>query len=239
MAEVLPPGDREMSLSEHLRELRNRLIVVIAVVLVLMLAIFPFAASVVDYVLHSVVPADVTITMYEPLELFKARIIVSFMGAITIGLPLLVYEAFRFAAPGLYAHEKRFLYAVFPFSLMLFIAGAAIAYFFTMPLFFAIVIGYGAAVATPYLSVGQTFTIVTNFMLGFGLVFQLPLIILLSIKMGIVKRQTLATSRLLIYGLLFGVAVFVSPDPTMFSQLIVLAILAALFEISMLLAKFV
>lgn len=233
----LPPGDREMSLSEHLRELRNRLIIVIAVTLILMLAIFPFAASLVDAVLGHAIPDYVKITTYAPLEMFKARVTMCFIGAVAIGFPLLVYEAFRFASPGLYPHEKRFLYMVFPFSLLLFVAGGLIAYFVTLPLFFSIIIGQGADVATPALSVGETFSILTNFVLGFGLVFQLPLIILLAIKMKLVKRETLAKGRLAVYGLLFGVAMFFSPDPTLFSQLIVLAVLAVLFELSMVLAR--
>lgn len=237
-AESLPPGDREMSLSEHLRELRNRLVIVIGVTLILMVAIFPFAASLVDVVLEHAVPDYVKITTYAPLEMFKARVTMCFIGAIAVGFPLLVYEAFRFAAPGLYPHEKRFLYMVFPFSLLLFIAGGLIAYFVTLPLFFNIIIGQGADVAVPALSVGQTFSIVTSFMVGFGLVFQVPLIIVLAIKMGLVKRETLVKGRLAVYGLLFGVAMFFSPDPTLFSQLIVLAVLAILFEFSMVLARF-
>ena len=234
----LPPGDREMSLSEHLRELRNRLIVVIAATLLLMLAIFPFAASLVDAVLAHAVPSYVKITTYAPMEMFKARLTMCFIGAITVGFPLLVYETFRFAAPGLYPHEKRFLYLVFPFSLLLFVAGGLIAYFVTLPLFFSIAIGQGLEVATPALSVGETFSIVTNFVAGLGLVFQVPLIIVLAIKMRLVKRETLVKGRLGVYGLLFGVAMFFSPDPTLFSQLIVLAVLAILFEVSMVLARF-
>ena len=237
--ESLPPGDREMSLSDHLRELRNRLILVLAVTLILMIAIFPFAGQLVDEVLKHVVPSYVKITTYAPLELFKARLTICFIGALVIGFPLLVYEAFRFSSPGLYPHEKRFLYLVFPFSLLLFIAGGLIAYFVTLPLFFNLVIGQGAGVASPELSVGQTFTVVTNFLLGFGVVFQLPLIIVMAIKMRLVKRETLIKGRLAVYGLLFGVAMFMSPDPTLFSQLIVLAIMAVLFELSMVVARFI
>ena len=80
---------------------------------------------------------------------------------------------------------------------------------------------------SPELSIGQTFTIVTNFMLGFGIVFQVPLVVLMAIRMGLVKRKTLADSRLVIYASLVGFAVFITPDPTMLSQLIVGVILVA------------
>ncbi|BAI63017.1 putative sec-independent translocase protein TatC [Methanocella paludicola SANAE] len=235
----LPPHDREMPLSEHLRELRDRVVIVLAVTLALMAVAFPFSSSLVDIVLGHVVPASATLTVYEPLELLKVRIIVSFLAAVTIGFPLLVYEAFRFAAPGLYQHEKRFVYAVFPFSLLLFVAGSALAYFVTMPLFFDLLFNYEGSLASPELSIGQTFTIVTNFMLGFGVVFQVPLIILLAIRMGLVKRKALVDSRLVVYGLLVGFAVFISPDPTMLSQLIVGVVLILLFELSLLLARFI
>jgi len=76
-------------------------------------------------------------------------------------------------------------------------------------------------------------------MLGFGVVFQVPLIILFAIRMGLVKRKTLADSRLVVYGLLAGFAVFISPDPTMLSQLIVGITLVVLFEMSLLLARLI
>ena len=239
MAYALPPDDKEMSLSEHLRELRNRLVIVLGVTLVLMLVTFPFSGSLVDIVLAHVVPSYVKITTYAPLELFKTRINVCFIVAVCIGFPLLVYEAFRFAAPGLYPAERRFLKVVFPFSLALFVAGAAIAYLVTLPLIFGIVIGNGADVATPNLSLGEPFGIVPNFMLGFGVVFQVPLVITLAVRMRLVKRETLARGRIGVYGLLFAFAMFISPDPTFFSQLIVLAILAALFEVGLFLSKFI
>ncbi|MGA9140115.1 MAG: twin-arginine translocase subunit TatC [Methanocella sp.] len=239
MAFELPPDDKEMSLGEHLRELRNRLVIVIGVTLALMAIVFPFSGGLVDAVIAHVVPSYVKITAYAPLELFKTRITVCFIVAVCVGFPLLVYEAFRFAAPGLYPAERRFLKVVFPFSLALFIAGASVAYLVTLPLFFGIVIGNGASVAAPNLSLGETFGIVTNFMLGFGVVFQVPLVIMLAVRMKLVRRETLAKGRLGVYGLLFAFAMFISPDPTFFSQLIVLAILAALFEVGLFLSKFI
>jgi sec-independent protein translocase protein TatC len=235
----LPPHDKEQPLSEHLRELRDRVVIVLAVTLALMAIAFPFSPQLVDTVLQHVVPASAKLTVYEPLELFKVRIVVSFLVAITIGFPLLVYEAFRFAAPGLYQHEKRFVMAVFPFSLALFVLGAALAYFVTMPLFFDLLFNYEGSLASPELSIGQTFTIVTNFMLGFGVVFQVPLVVVLAVKMGLVKRKTLVDGRLAAYGLLVGFAVFISPDPTMLSQLIVGFVLILLFELSLFLARFI
>jgi sec-independent protein translocase protein TatC len=239
MAYALPPDDKEMSLGEHLRELRNRLVIVIGVTLALMAVVFPFSGGLVDAIIAHVVPSYVKITTYAPLELFKTRITVCFIVAVCVGFPLLVYEAFRFAAPGLYPAERRFLKVVFPFSLALFIAGASVAYLVTLPLFFGIVIGNGASVATPNLSLGETFGIVTNFMLGFGVVFQVPLVIMLAVRMRLVKRETLAKGRIGVYGILFASAMFISPDPTFFSQLIVLAILAALFEVGLFLSKFI
>jgi sec-independent protein translocase protein TatC len=96
-----------------------------------------------------------------------------------------------------------------------------------------------ASVATPLLSIGQTFNIVMNFILGFGVVFQIPLVVIMAVKMGLVKRKTLADGRLAAYGVLFAFAFFISPDPTMLSQLIVGIVLILLFEVSLLLAKFI
>src|SRR5271157_496752 len=236
---TLPAQDKEMPLSEHLRELRDRIVIVLGVTLFIMAVTFPFSSAIVAMVLKHVVPANAILTTYAPLELFEVRIVVCFIAAVVVGFPLLVYEVFRFAAPGLYRHEKRFIMALFPFSLILFVLGALLAYFVTLPLFFNVLFGYEGNLVSSELSIGQTFTIVTNFMLGFGIVFQVPLVVLMAIKMKLIKRKTLADSRLMAYGLLVGFAVFISPDPTMLSQLIVGAVLIILFEISLLLAKFI
>ena len=236
---TLPPNDMERPLSEHLKELRDRVLIVLVVTVSIMAVTFPFSSRLVDMVLKHVVPSSALLTVYDPLELIKVRLTVCFLVAIAVGFPLLVYEAFRFASPGLFPKEKRFMYVVFPFSLALFILGGLVAYFLTMPLFFNVVLGYGSTVAVPELSIGQTFTIVTNFMLGFGIVFQVPLVVLMAIRMGLVKRKTLADSRLVIYASLVGFAVIITPDPTMLSQLIVGVILALLFELSLFLARFI
>lgn len=235
----IPPGDKEMPLSEHLRELRNRIIIVLAVTLLLMIATYPFSGQLIETVWGHVMPGYARMTVYDPLELIKVKITVSFIAAVTIGFPLLVYESFKFAAPGLYPNEQRFLKVIFPFSLALFLAGTMIAYFLTLPIFFSIVLGAGASTASPDLSLGQTFSIVTNFMVGFGIVFQVPLVMFMSIKMGLVKRQTLANGRIGIYGLLAAFAMLLSPDPTMLSQLMVGAILVILFEMSLFLTRFI
>ncbi|MCD1296279.1 twin-arginine translocase subunit TatC [Methanocella sp. CWC-04] len=235
----IPPGDQELPLSEHLRELRNRIVIVLAVTIFLMVLAYPVSGNLMETVWTHIMPPYVKMTVYEPMELIKVRIIVSFIAAVTIGFPLLVYETFKFMAPGLYRNEKRFILAVFPFSLALFVAGALVAYFITLPLFFDMILSSGSAIASPELSMKETFTIVTNFMVGFGVVFQVPLVILMSIKMDIVKRKTLANGRLAVYGILFAFAVLVSPDPTMLSQLIVGIVLIILFEMSMFLAKFI
>jgi sec-independent protein translocase protein TatC len=236
---TLPPQDKEMPLSEHLRELRDRIVLVLGVTIFLMAITFPFAGTLVDIVLKHVVPAGATLAIYAPMELFEVRIIMSFIVAISVGLPLLVYEAFRFAAPGLYVHEKRFVATILPFSFILFVLGALLAYFIILPLFFNAIYGYEGTLVQSDLSVGQTFTIVTNLMLGFGIVFQEPLIIIMAIKMGLIKRKTLVDSRIMVYGLLVAFAVFITPGPTMLSQLLVGAVLIILFEASLLAARFI
>jgi sec-independent protein translocase protein TatC len=102
---ALPPGDKELPLSEHLRELRNRIAIVIGVTIVLMFIAFPFSESMISVIWGHVMPAYVNMTVYEPLEILKVRITISFIFAIAVGFPLLVYEGFRFAAPGLFQPE--------------------------------------------------------------------------------------------------------------------------------------
>ncbi len=154
------------------------------------------------------------------------------------GIPLLMYELLAFANPGLFPGERRFFLIVVPFSLILFIIGGLLAYFIVLPLLFKYLILFSGDVAVAQLSIRRTFSVVTTMLVGMGLVFQTPLLITLAVKMGLVKYKTLKENRLWIYLGLLAFATFISPDPTAISQLIVASMLVVLFEVSLLIARF-
>ncbi len=234
----VPPSDREMPLREHLAELRQRLLVIFAGVAIVAAVVFPFSDEILRAIWGHLIPSSAEMVFYGPWEVVTIRIMLSLICAFVIGVPLLLYEVLAFMRPGLYPSERRFLYIVVPFSLILFVSGASIGYFLVLPTLFKFVIFASSDVAFAQLSINQTFSIVMTTVAGFGLVFQLPLLTVFAVKMGLVKYKSLVDRRWLVYSGLLAFAMLATPDPTLFSQLVVAAMLVLLFEFSLVILRF-
>ena len=140
---------------------------------------------------------------------------------------------------GLYNNERKFLIKVVPLSFILFIFGASLAYFIVLPLFLNFVLFYSDQTAIAQISLRETFNTIIILVLGFGLIFQLPLLMISVVRMGIVEEKTLRKGRVVVYGGLIGLVFLITPDPTFVSQLIAGVALVILFEISLFLLKFI
>ena len=102
---------------------------------------------------------------------------------------------------------------------------------------FKYILFYSGEMATAQLSVQGTLSAVTTILSGFGIVFQLPLLVIFAVKMGLVKYQTLKKQRLLVYSAIIAFSLFLSPDPTFIAQIVVMLLLVVLFEFSLLLIR--
>lgn len=230
------PGDEEMPLVEHVRELRSRMITVAVPITIITLIAFLFSGELLQAIWKQTVPVPMTI--YSPMELIVTKLTLSLMCALFFGIPLMMYEGFMFVGKGLYANEKMFFIKIVPFSFILFTAGGALAYFVAVPLIFEYTILYSGDVALPQVSVIKTIYTIITLILGFGLIFQLPLLLIFAMKTGLLKREDLAGKRKIIYGAFLALALLVSPDPTAISELIVAGVLVILFEFSLVVARF-
>ena len=230
------PGDEELPLVEHVKELRLRMIAAAIPITLITAIAFYFSGELLQVIWKQTVPVPMTI--YSPMELIIAKLTLSLMVALFIGIPLVVYEGFMFIGKGLFKNEKMFFIRIVPFSFILFLSGAALAYFVVLPVIFKYTILYSIDVALPQISVIKTIYTLITLLLGFGFVFQFPLLLVFSIKMGILKLEYLRGKRMIIYGVLLAFALFVSPDPSAISELIVAAVLVVLFEFSLIIAKY-
>lgn len=230
------PGDEEMPLVEHLKELRSRMMVIVVPIAVITLIAFLFSGEMLRIILKQTVPVPVNI--YSPTELIITKFMLSLVCALFLGIPLIVYEGFMFVGKGLYKNEKLFFIKIVPFSFILFFAGATLAYFIAVPLVFKYTILYSVDIAIPQISVIKTINTIITLILGFGIIFQFPLLLIFAMKMGILKREDLAGKRKIIYSALLAFALFASPDPSAISELIVVLVLVILFELSLVIARF-
>jgi sec-independent protein translocase protein TatC len=231
------PGDAEEPLMAHLFELRNRLAIVIIWLVLGVIIAYPFSAKGMLLVWKEFISPDLYMTAYSPLEWMFARLKLSMVFALAISVPLFFYQLYRFAGKGLYPNERRFFLKVIPLSFLLFILGAAIGYFIVLPVMFKYILFYSGDMATAQLSVQDTLSAVTTILAGFGIVFQLPLLVIFAVKMGLVKYETLKKQRIIIYSAIMAFSLFLSPDPTFIAQIVVALLLAILFEFSLLLIR--
>jgi len=232
-----PLGDEEIPLLEHLRELRRRFIVVLIPLGIVMLAVFPFSNIPLHLLYTNLFSEDIPIYVYSPLEWIQVRLLFSFLCAISITIPLLVYETFAFLRPGLYPSERKFFLMVVVPSLVSYGLGALFAYLFVLPMIFRYLIAYSGTVAEVAFSARRIFSIILYAAVGFGLVFQIPFMMVLAVKLRLVTHSWLKDKRFVLYGLIIGIVFFVFADPTGIS-LIMAAVSIALFELGLLLTRY-
>lgn len=236
------PGDNELPLGEHLVELRSRMIKSTLPIVVFVAVTFMFSGDLLNFMWNQAVPGGSTFALgmniYSPMELIITKFKISLMCALFLGIPLLMYEFFMFVGTGLYENEKKFFIKIVPASFILFTAGAALAYFAVMPLVFKYTIFYSVDIAAPQISVIKTVSTIVAMVIGFGLIFQFPLLLVFALKMNLVKVGYLKEKRKIIYGILLAFAFLVSPDPSVLSELIVAVMLIILFEFSLFITKY-
>ncbi len=232
-----PMSDDELPLITHLAELRRRLIVVLIPFAAVTLIMFPFSNAYLHVLLTHLLPGDMSLFVYGPREWLSVRPMFSFLCALSVILPLLLYEIFAFMRPGLYPSERRFFLIVVIPSLCLYGLGAFFAYYIVLPRVFDYIIAYSGEVALVRLSAKRVFSIILYTAVGFGLIFQIPLIMALAVRMKLVTYSWLRGKRLIFYGLIIGIALFVIADPTGISMLMAVVSIA-MFELGLLITRF-
>ena len=233
------PGDRDLPLLAHITEFRSRLIVVSLALGVGTVIMYPFSGTLIGLIWSNLLPDGTQMTVYAPLELIVAKFTFSFMVSFAFCVPILLYELLAFAGKGLYPEEKRFFMTIVSISILLFLAGAGIAYLAIVPVIFKYIMLHSEDIAVAGLSLRTTLSVVGTLVLGFGLMFQFPILVVAAIKMGLLERKQLKNSRMIVYGALITFAIFVTPDATGVSQLIVFTVFLLLFEFSLAAARFV
>lgn len=237
MAEVI--DDKELALEEHLAELRDRLVAVLAVVGVLSIVFMAyFSKDVIDFFVRDLLPAGTTVIALNPMEYIYMRFLISIIAAVIAAMPLIIYEAFMFMKPGLFPNERRFFLRVVPGSFVLFALGGALSYYLLIPFSLKYLIGYAENLALPMISFEKFVSFVGFMLFVVGAIFQLPLIVSLMVRTGIVAISELKDKRKYAYPLLFVGSLALAPDPTPITPLLIALVFILVYELSIILARF-
>lgn len=212
------PGERYLTILEHLEELRFRLFVsAIFVVIGLGVSVY-FGADLINFLKK---PAearnpDFELQFIEPFELFVTYFRVSLLGGLILGMPMMVYQGLRFVTPGLTANERRWLYGTVVGATGLFLGGVAFAFYIALPPALNFLLDFGGGeIAQPNIRIGSYIDFVTRLLFWTGVAFETPLVVMFLARFGVVTaRQLLRWWRYAVVGA-FIIAAIITPtiDP--------------------------
>lgn len=225
----------------HLIELRDRLLKSVVAVALVFLCMFPWASDIYALLakpMLAALPKGGQMIATEVASAFFVPMKVTMLAAFVVALPWVLYQIWAFVAPGLYVHEKRLVGPLIVVSTLLFICGMAFAYFLVFPLVFGFIVGVapqGVAVMT---DIGKYLDFVLTMFMAFGVTFEVPVVVVLLVRVGVVSLAQMKTARpYVIVGAFVIGAIFTPPDVV--SQFMLAVPLWLLYEVGMVVARLV
>jgi sec-independent protein translocase protein TatC len=235
--------DNRMPLWQHLAELRDVLVKGLIAVGLVWLVTYYFCdriGIVLQQPILKVLPESQRhLYFFGVAEKFMVYFKLSIVSAVGIVSPYLIYLAWWFVAPGLYKHEKKFLVPFLFFGSITFVIGVLFGYFVVLPACYRFLINFGPNVIEPRVTLNQYFSLTLKLLLSLGIVFELPLLIVLLAKFGFVDSAMLSKYRRHAILLIAVLAALISPNPDALTMVIVMAPLWLLFELSIFMVKWV
>lgn len=223
-------------LLSHLLELRSRLMRILWVLLIVFALLFSWAKDLYHLLalpLLENLPKDGHMIATDPITPFMIPLKVAFLTTFLITLPHTLYQLWAFVAPGLYQHEKRLVIPLIASSTLLFFTGMSFAYFLVLPMVFKFMHAATPEGVAMMTDISSYLDFVIGLFLAFGAAFEVPVVVVILVRMGIVSIEKLKASRSYVIVGAFVVAAVVTP-PDVVSQLMLAIPLCLLFEVGLL-----
>lgn len=227
--------DRPMTIVEHLEELRKRLLYSLAAFGVATSAGYLF----VERILAAVLRPVGQVVFLAPTEAFFVRLKVAALAGVFLSLPVMLYQLWRFVSVGLTPTERRYSLSLVPAALALFVSGAAFAFLVILPIGVRFLLSYQTPDLVPMISVQAYTSFVTAFVLAFGLLFQLPVVILFLARLGVVTPASLAAGRKYALLAIVTASAVLTPGGDVVSQMLMAVPTYILYEVSIWVARLV
>ena len=231
---------RQYAWYDHLLALRQCLLHAVLSVAVIFLSLIYFSSTLFTHVMQPLVkhlPAQSTLIATAVTSPFLVPFKMTFMLAILIAVPFIFYQIWAFIAPALYPREKKMFTPLLSISIGLFYLGVGFAYYLVIPLAFHFFVMAAPQDVQVMTDISALLSFMTTLILAFGLTFQLPIIVIVLVRTGLVSRETLRRKRPLMIIAAFTIGMLCTP-PDVISQTLLAIPLWALYEIALLLSRF-
>jgi sec-independent protein translocase protein TatC len=235
--DVRDPVTGKMPIKGHLVEIRDRIFKCVIALIIAVVISFIFANPILNILL--IPKGDIILQAIKPTENMAVYFKVVLSSAVIIAMPYLVYQLFAFVAPGLTSKEKKLVYQLLPFIVIMFLCGVSFAYFVALPPALSFLGSFMSNVAENTWQVSEYIDIVTRMLLYVGLIFETPIIIMVLARMGIVSPEWLAKRRRWWFVLAFVLSAIITPTMDPINQSIIAIPLIILLELSIILARMV
>ena len=227
-----------MSLQEHLEELRSRILYSAIAVVVGLVVGLALAKSLLGVIADQAQVPGQRIQTIGPTEGFVTFMKVALYIGVAVAMPVLIYQFVAFLAPGLTRRERTYVFRAIPFVFVSFVIGAAFAFFVLVPRALDFLSGFGQSIFNWNPRAEEVISFYMTLMLGVGLMFELPLVIFILSKIGVVNTRRLTSIRKYAFiGVMIASAI-ITPTPDPFNMMLVAVPMYGLYELGVLLSRF-
>jgi sec-independent protein translocase protein TatC len=222
----------EFGFLDHLEELRGVFFRILICLVIFFPVCYYFSPHLLKILVTYVGPSGFKLSYFSPLEPFLVQMKIAFFGAIILSMPLILWQIWKFVAPGLYQHERMLAVRLIVSVMGFFLFGIFFGGFFILPLFVKFSLSFASDALEPVIGLEKFISVVIMLLFGFGLMFQFPIAIFLLIRSGLVKIETFRKQRPIIFIVILFLSAVLTP-PDVISQILMGAPAYLLFELSM------
>lgn len=224
----------QMTLMEHLDELRSRLMKSIIAVTITTALAFAFTENILRIL---IAPAGIKPVFLRPTEMFLTYFKVALLAGVLLALPFLLYQLVQFIWPGLQGGERRYVGIIVPGATLSFVAGVLFTYFVLLPFSLRYLVSFGGNLVEAQWAIGEYITFVTTLLFWSGIVFETPLIMFFLARLGVITPQFLTKNRRFAIIIIAVAAAVITPTPDPFNMGLVMIPLLLMYETGILLSK--
>lgn len=230
--------DDKQTLLEHFAAFRQAILISVTAIVTAAIFCFSYNEQLLKIVTYPLRSINQQLIVTGVTEAFFVKLQLSFLAGFVIAFPVVAWAMWRFFKPALYPQERKYIYILFPVTILLFVCGVLFSYFGILPLVLKFFVYIAGENLETYFKVDQYVSFVMSFSIPFGLVFELPVITFFLTKIGVIKPQFLSKNRkyaILVIVILAGV---LTPGPDPISQIMMAVPVYFLYEASIIVSKY-